>query len=336
MRYTSLSRPARSLPHGKGLAGGGNVMHPKNLNALGGPEQRSCERAWQAVVCNGTCKLADETLARSPQQHGTAQTMEDGQGAQESQIMGQCLAETDAGIDDQARACDAGLFAGLDADLECVVNIEHDVVVDWIALHSARIALRMHEHHRQAGRGCDLETLRVVGEGGDVIDDARTGLHGPAHHLRIARIDGQRDTGACRQTFDDGQHAPAFVFDTERLGARTGRLPTDVQEIRSLRLELKPVRDGGIDYKIATTVGETVRGDINHAHDAGLIERDPRDSRAWPMQAMQELCATSRSTVEKEFLGCNDAALNIAASPLDELRGRKQQILAASNLEGRW
>ena len=42
----------------------------------------------------------------------------------------------------------------------------------------------------------------------------------------------------------------------------------------------------------------------------------------------------SRSTVAAEVLGCNDAALNIAAGPLDEFRGRKQQVLAAGNLEG--
>ena len=76
--------------------------------------------------------------------------------------MGQRLAEADAGIDDQALARNAGLFAGLDARFECVVNIEHDVVVDRIVLHGARIALRMHEHDRHAGRGGNLETLRVV------------------------------------------------------------------------------------------------------------------------------------------------------------------------------
>ena len=129
--------------------------------------------------------------------------------------------------------------------------------------------------------------------------------------------------GARRQTFDDGQHAPAFVFDAERLGAGTGGLPTDVQNIRTLRLELKPVRNGGIGCKIAATIGETVRGDVDHAHDAGSIEREVRDGRPWPMQTMQQLCAFSRNTTQQKFLGCNDAALNLAASPFNEFGGGK-------------
>ena len=63
-------------------------------------------------------QLADEALARGAEQHGAAQAVEDGQGPEQRQVVGQRLAEADAGIDDQALARDAGPLAGLDARLE--------------------------------------------------------------------------------------------------------------------------------------------------------------------------------------------------------------------------
>ena len=130
--------------------------------------------------------------------------------------MGQRLAEADAGINDQPLAGNAGLLAGRDARIEGVVNIEHDIIVDRVALHGARIALGMHEHDRQP---LAAATSRLAGSWAR----AETSLirRAPAcaarritSALRVSMETGTRARLA--KTLDDGQHAPAFFLDVDR------------------------------------------------------------------------------------------------------------------------
>ncbi len=170
-----------------------------------------------------------------------------------------------------------------------------------------------------------------------------------AHNLGVARVDRQRNTGAPRQTLDDGQHAPAFVLDTERLGPGTGRLPADVQDVRTLRLELEAVRDGGIGCEIAAAVGEAVRRDVDDAHEARPVERETSNvgTRAAAGDAgaalharasspSSSLAATTRRSAIPSTRSINSAAANrrsVRPATIERrrLRGRRRRWSQASD-----
>ena len=88
------------------------------------------------------------------------------------------------------------------------------------------------------GRPVAAATSRLCGscvKAGDVVDDARTGLRCPAHHLGIAGVDRQRNANPFRQPLDDGQHAPAFFLACRSGPSRAGSDPRRCRECRPLR-----------------------------------------------------------------------------------------------------
>ncbi len=144
---------------------------------------------------------------------------------------------------------------------------------------------------RTTGRPVRAATSRpfgIVGEGGDVVDEAGAGSGGPAHHLGMAGVDRERDARAFGQRFDHRQHAPAFLVEADGLGARPGRFPADVEHVGALGLELEGVGDGGFRCEVAAAVGEAVGRDVDDAHDAGPVEGEPGDGGPRRLQALEQ------------------------------------------------
>ena len=99
--------------------------------------RRRCEPGRRSAA-SAPVSLPMKLLREAPSRIGAAEPVEDAQGAEQRQVVGQRLAEADAGVDDQPRARDAGTLAGLDAGGEPIVDVEHDVGIARIVLHGAR------------------------------------------------------------------------------------------------------------------------------------------------------------------------------------------------------
>ena len=69
-----------------------------------------------------------------------------------------------------------------------------------------------------------------------------------------------------------------------RVGARAGGLAADVEQVGALERQAQAVPDGGVAVQERAAVGERVRRDVDHAHDAVHARTVPRrrlgDSRA--------------------------------------------------------
>jgi len=90
---------------------------------------------------------AEGGLARPPGHHGQTHFGEPVEIAQQLEIVSTVLAETEAGIDDDALAGDAARSARADALGEKRADLRHHVAVARPALHRARLSLHVHQAH---------------------------------------------------------------------------------------------------------------------------------------------------------------------------------------------
>ncbi len=74
-------------------------------------------------------------------------------------------------------------------------------------------------------------------------------------------------------------------------GSAPGRVEfaADVEDVGAFRLQLQAVGDGGFRREVAAAVGEAVGRDVDDAHDAGPVERQPGDRRTRALQSLQQL-----------------------------------------------
>ena len=103
------------------------------------------------------------------------------------------LAETDAGIGNDAAARDAGSGCCFYAAFQKVVNFDHGVLIDWVFLHGARVALRVHENRGQFKRSRNAQAIRRQAQSRDVIENDCASRGSLAHDLGLARIGGKRN-----------------------------------------------------------------------------------------------------------------------------------------------
>ena len=83
----------------------------------------------------------------------------------------------------------------------------------------------------------------------------------------------------------DRQHPLLLHRDRHALGARTGRLAADVEQVRALGTESEPVRDRGLGVEVATAVTERVGGHVD----------DPHDERGHPRPAPISVMSSARA-----------------------------------------
>ena len=114
---------------------------------------------------------------------------------------------------------------------------------------------------------------------GHIVDDARARIHGAAHHLGVARIDGD-DRAILRQIGDHRQHPRQLFLDRHRRCARARGLAADIQDVGACLHQRTAMGDGSGTIVIAAAIGETVGRDIHHAHQPRTVQRQAREIRA--------------------------------------------------------
>ena len=138
----------------------------------------------------------------------------------------------------------------------------------------------MHEDDRQACLRGDGQCIGVVRQRRDVVEDVGAGGGGPAHHLGLARIDGDPCLGARAQALDDGDDAAQLFLGGNVLGAGPRRLAADVEDVGAFLGKLQAVRDGRLRRSMQAAVGEAVGRDVDDAHDARPVEGEAGESGA--------------------------------------------------------
>ncbi len=162
--------------------------------------------------------------------------------------------------------------------------------------------------------------------------------------MRAPACAARRITSALRVSMDRGTRTcfakPSMTGSTRRhsssmsIGSEPGRVDSPPMSRISApsASSCSAMGDGGLGCEITAAVGKAVGRDVDDAHDTGPVERKAGDGNARLLQTLQGLRDSLISAVQ-QFLGRNEAAPNGPGRPLDQLRSRKQQILAARNFE---
>ena len=217
-------------------------------------------------------QLPDAALAREAGQQRHAEFGEALQLRQQFQVVLQGLAETETGVDDDPALVDARHLAGEDALGEEAVHVGDDVVVLRRRLHRARLAEHVHQHHRHAEFGRRVQRA-FAAQRVHIVEHAGASGDRRAHDLRLAGVDADRHGRARGQTFDHRQHPPQLLLHRHLVGARTGGLATDVEQVGALFHQTQAMGDGRLRVVVATAIGKRIRGDVDDAHDPRAVEQ---------------------------------------------------------------
>ncbi len=203
--------------------------------------------------------------------------------------MPEVLAESYTRVEGDARAVEAGRAGGGDAQLEEVVDVEQHVAVARVLLHGARVALGVHEAERRGPRGYGDAAL-VMRERRDVVEHDRAGGQRRLGHGRLARVDRDGDRAAAlAQSLYHRQDAVELLLERHGFGPGARRLAADVEDVGPRLGQREAVRDGVRGAGEEAAVGEAVRGDVDHPHDARPAEVEAGERRARPGHGLEHL-----------------------------------------------
>ena len=82
--------------------------------------------------------------------------------------------------------------------------------------------------------------MAIVLQGRDVVDDVDAGERRAAHHLRLARVDGDACPHAADEALDHGHDAAQLIGRRDGIGAGTRGFAADVENVGALLLEPQP------------------------------------------------------------------------------------------------
>ena len=184
------------------------------------------------------------------------------------------LAEADARIGDDFRARNAGRLAGLDPAFEEIENVEHDVGILRIVVHRFRIALGMHEHHRQAAFGRNGKA-----SGSCVSAETSFRMSAPASAAASMTFDFRvstemRQSALARKPSMTGITRRSSSSSVNRIGAGPRAFPADVENVGTFFDQPQSVIDRGTRACKEPAVRKAVGRDVDDPHDAGTIERE--------------------------------------------------------------
>ena len=278
-RGTASRAAADGLPDAQRLARLGDVVDAHHLDPLPHAPQHGGDGTWQPRLGRALPgDMADEALARDAEQDRTAEAVEEREIGEDREVVLHELAEADAGIDRDPVARDAGRLACRDARREMIVDLGRRVCVDGLFLHRLGIALAVHQDHRDAKARDRGECLVVMGQRGDVVDDARTLADGKLHHPRLAGVDGNDGIRlGLSERLDHRQGAHQFLFVADGIGTGAGRFPADIEESGARRDLLPGTGERLFGAGVVAAVGKAVGGDVDHSHDARFVHGDARE-----------------------------------------------------------
>ena len=139
-------------------------------------------------------------------------------------------------------------------------------------LHGLRVAAAVHEHNRNAEFCRRWERVVAKREGGDVVDDIRSGRDRGSHDGRLAGVDGNQRRGLWSQTLDHRNDAGDFVVGFDQISARARALATDVEDVGASVCQGEGVVHRTLERHEPSAVGKAVRRDVDNAHHAGAVE----------------------------------------------------------------
>ena len=198
----------------------------------------------------------EEALARGAEHDRPPELPQPREPAQQRQVVSDGLAEADAGVDQDLLLGDAVLRREHHALLEEGADVVDDVVVVRLPLHRLRFALHVHEDHRTAGVGDDVDHLRIHPESAHVVDDRDAGRESPPRDFGLVRVDGQHSRGLGPQPLDDREDARQFVFELDSVGAGARGLAADVDDRGAVARHGGALRDRRLELREAASVRE--------------------------------------------------------------------------------
>ena len=213
-------------------------------------------------------------FAREADDEGAAEFAEHRQRAEEGEVMGEGLAEAEAGIKGDAGAGDAGALEGGEAVGEPVVDVGGGVCVVGVVLHGLGVALGVHAEEVCAvvggGGGGGADGVGV-GEAGDVVEDLRAVGDGGGEEFGVAGVDGEGGAGglACEGAEGGFEALPLFGGGTGLAPGRVDSAPRSRMSAPSARRSRAARRtEGGSEGRREGGV-EAVGGEVEDGHDEG-------------------------------------------------------------------
>jgi hypothetical protein len=247
-------------------------MHPQHGRALGQGEQRGGERAGVPPGRYGLASQgADKPFARHPDQDRQPERPQPGQAAQQGDRVLRVLGEAKAGIKDQPRAGDAGALGRRDPLAQLGSDLGGDIAITGVRGHGRGVAARVHQHHGAVTPGQKRRRVRVVRQGGDVVDDGCAVVEGRRHGGRVPGVDRDDDPGA-GQRRDHGQDARLFLVGLDRRGAGPRALPSDIHDVRPSGPHRQAGGDGRAGVGVGAAVAEAVGRQVEDAHNTRRVE----------------------------------------------------------------
>ncbi len=187
--------------------------------------------------------------------------------AQDVEVVGKRLAETEPRVDDHPGAVHALFLQPGDTSGQETVDLRDHVLVVRSQLHVAGGAEPMHDHHPAAGVAHHRHHRRVVAQGRDVVDQVGALLErGPGHRC-LGGVDGYRHCAAAAHRPHRRQHPGQFLGLAHRLGKGPGRLAADIDQVRALGEQLVDAGRERVLSLPAAAVGNGIWGDVDNTHD---------------------------------------------------------------------
>ena len=182
------------------------------------------------------------------------------------------LAETEARVDQQPLAADAGSDADGDPFSQVGLHfVDHVALIGRIVLHVLRLALLVHQAHCGVAAGQQRHGA-VVLQRRHVVDQIDADREPGLHHRRVPRIQRQRYADVA-QPFQQRQHPVHFLLDRYRRRIWPGRFAPDVEDIGAVAHQLQCMVKRLVRKRMATAVGKGIRCDIDDAHHQRTFER---------------------------------------------------------------
>ncbi len=183
---------------------------------------------------------ADQALAGDADQQRKPELRQFRQPAQQLDRVSRPLGEADARVEGDLRAADAGAFRGGDACGQFRGDLGGDIRVGRVRLHGRRGAAHVHEHDGTTARGDQRRGIGVMRQGGDVVDDAGSGVERGRHGDGVTGVDGEHQPGG-RERANDRDDPGALLLGADWRGTGTGALAADVDDVGA-RLRPLPAR----------------------------------------------------------------------------------------------
>jgi 2-haloacid dehalogenase len=265
---------------------------------------------------------ADEALARRANEDRYAEPVQQRQAREQFEVVVARLAETNARIDDEFGARDAGPDAGIHTRFEIIEDVELDIVVLGIVLHGAWIALRVHQDDGRAKFRSGFDRAIVEAQRRDIVDDVGSGRDGGTHDFGLAGVDGDQRVHGIAKRLDHGHHPRNLLLHGHGFRTRACRLAADIDDIRAVGCQLHAVPDGGLRVGQQAPVGEAVGRDVDDTHDARAVQRQSGNTGTCATQGFEHIGGIERAAAPialEELTKARDTAIDRRSVSLDDL-----------------